>query len=437
MFRRNKYFALGMTLLSVIIASVLFYVILTNLGLVFGKISDFIGIISSVIFGMAFAYLMNPIMMFVERMVRRLLRTANITERGLQRLSRALGVIGALLVFLAVVYGLIAMVVPRLISSLEDLFSADNLQNYYEKANEALTRWTKDTPFEEWFLKHDPIKAVTDWIAKELDVFKTISVAFNEVYSVAKTIFNMIVGIVVAVYLLFSKERFISQSKKMVVSLFNEKHANRVLEVAHLANKSLGGFIVGKIIDSTIIGILSYIGMLILRLPFPLVASVFVGLSNIIPFFGPLIGIAIGGVLILLESPIHALYFVIFEFILQQIDGNIIGPKILGGRLGISDFWILVSITVFSGLFGFTGMILGVPVFTVIYTLIAQAVNKALKKKNHTLDLEPYYDAVTVADIDRYRKDFQEPTVFSSGDTFETVYDPDDEFEYEDSAQAV
>ena len=437
MFRRNKYFALGMTLLSVIIASVLFYVVLTNLGLVFGKISDFIGIISSVIFGMAFAYLMNPIMMFVERMVRRLLRTANITERGLQRLSRALGVIGALLVFLAVVYGLIAMVVPRLISSLEDLFSADNLQNYYEKANQALTRWTKDTPFEDWFLKHDPIKALTDWISKELDVFKTLSVAFNEVYSVAKTIFNMIVGIVVAVYLLFSKERFISQSKKLVVSAFNEKHADRVLEIAHLANKSLGGFIVGKIIDSTIIGILSYIGMLILRLPFPLVASVFVGLSNIIPFFGPLIGIAIGGVLILLESPIHALYFVIFEFILQQIDGNIIGPKILGGRLGISDFWILVSITVFSGLFGFTGMILGVPVFTVIYTLIAQAVNKALKKKNHTLDLEPYYDAVTVADIDRYRKDFQEPTVFSSGDTFETVYDPDDEFEYEDSAQAV
>lgn len=437
MFRRNKYFALGMTLLSVIIASVLFYVVLTNLGLVFGKISDFIGIISSVIFGMAFAYLMNPIMMFVERMVRRLLRTANITERGLQRLSRALGVIGALLVFLAVVYGLIAMVVPRLISSLEDLFSADNLQNYYEKANQALTRWTKDTPFEDWFLKHDPIKALTDWISKELDVFKTLSVAFNEVYSVAKTIFNMIVGIVVAVYLLFSKERFISQSKKLVVSAFNEKHADRVLEIAHLANKSLGGFIVGKIIDSTIIGILSYIGMLILRLPFPLVASVFVGLSNIIPFFGPLIGIVIGGVLILLESPIHALYFVIFEFILQQIDGNIIGPKILGGRLGISDFWILVSITVFSGLFGFTGMILGVPVFTVIYTLIAQAVNKALKKKNHTLDLEPYYDAVTVADIDRYRKDFQEPTVFSSGDTFETVYDPDDEFEYEDSAQAV
>ena len=437
MFRRNKYFALGMTLLSVIIASVLFYVVLTNLGLVFGKISDFIGIISSVIFGMAFAYLMNPIMMFVERMVRRLLRTANITERGLQRLSRALGVVGALLVFLAVVYGLIAMVVPRLISSLEDLFSADNLQNYYEKANQALTRWTKDTPFEDWFLKHDPIKALTDWISKELDVFKTLSVAFNEVYSVAKTIFNMIVGIVVAVYLLFSKERFISQSKKLVVSAFNEKHADRVLEIAHLANKSLGGFIVGKIIDSTIIGILSYIGMLILRLPFPLVASVFVGLSNIIPFFGPLIGIAIGGVLILLESPIHALYFVIFEFILQQIDGNIIGPKILGGRLGISDFWILVSITVFSGLFGFTGMILGVPVFTVIYTLIAQAVNKALKKKNHTLDLEPYYDAVTVADIDRYRKDFQEPTVFSSGDTFETVYDPDDEFEYEDSAQAV
>ena len=141
--------------------------------------------------------------------------------------------------------------------------------------------------------------------------------------------------------------------------------------------------------------------------------------------------------LILLESPIHALYFVIFELLLQQVDGNIIGPKILGGRLGISDFWILVSITLFSGLFGFTGMILGVPIFTVIYVLIAQAVNKSLMKKKHTLDLDAYYDAVTVEDVDRWRKDFQEPTVFASGDTFETVYDPDDDFEYEDSSQKV
>ncbi|MBQ2596519.1 MAG: AI-2E family transporter [Oscillospiraceae bacterium] len=431
MFKKNKYFALGMTLLSVIVASVLFYVVLTNLGVVFSVISDWIEIISSVLFGLVFAYLMNPLMMFVERLVRKLFGHANITERGLRRLSRALGVIVALLAFLALIYGLIALVVPRLVRSLEDVFSTDQLDTYYSKISAWLARVTKDTPLEKWIQTHDPLQSVQQWITKEVDVFKTITVAFNEVYSVAKTIFNMVIGVVVAVYLLISKERFIAQSKKIVIAVFNEKRANRVLEICRLTNKSLGGFIVGKLIDSLIIGILSYIGMLILGLPIPEVASVFIGLSNIIPFFGPLIGIVIGGVLILLQSPIQALYFVIFEFLLQQVDGNIIGPRILGGRLGISDFWILVSITVFSGLFGFPGMILGVPVFTVIYTLIAQAVNGALAKKHHTLETEVYYDVVTVADVDRYGKEFQESTVFASGDSFETVYDPDDDFEYE------
>ena len=437
MFKKNKYFALGMTLLTVIIASILFYVVLTNIGIVFGKISEFVDILSSVLFGFAFAYLMNPVMMITERGVRRLFRSANITDRGLRRLSRAIGVIVAVLVFIAVVYGLIAMVVPELIESLEEVFSSDSLDSYYRKINDWITKVTRDTPIENWFQKHDPIKSVQDWITKELDVFKTISVAFNEVYSVARTIFNMLIGIVVAVYLLVSKEKFIAQSKKLVVASLNEKHANRVLEIARLSNKSLGGFFVGKIIDSLIIGVLSYIGCLILRLPYPLVSSVFVGLTNIIPFFGPLIGIVIGGVLILLQSPIQALYFVIFELLLQQVDGNIIGPRILGGRLGISDFWILVSITLFGGLFGFTGMLLGVPIFTVIYTLIAQAVNKALIKKRHTLELEPYYTVQTVEELDRYGPEFQESTVFASGDSFETVYDPDDDFEYEDATDST
>ena len=341
MFKKNKYFALGMTLLTVIIASILFYVVLTNIGIVFGKISEFVDILSSVLFGFAFAYLMNPVMMITERGVRRLFRSANITDRGLRRLSRAIGVIVAVLVFIAVVYGLIAMVVPELIESLEEVFSSDSLDSYYRKINDWITKVTRDTPIESWFQKHDPIKSVQDWITKELDVFKTISVAFNEVYSVARTIFNMLIGIV------------------------------------------------------------------------------------------------IGGVLILLQSPIQALYFAIFELLLQQVDGNIIGPRILGGRLGISDFWILVSITLFGGLFGFIGMLLGVPVFTVIYTLIAQAVNKALIKKRHTLELEPYYTVQTVEELDRYGPEFQESTVFASGDSFETVYDPDDDFEYEDATDST
>ena len=205
----------------------------------------------------------------------------------------------------------------------------------------------------------------------------------------------MFIGLVVAVYLLISKEKFISQTKKLVVAVFKTRGANRLFEVGRLANQSFGGFMVGKVIDSFIIGLISYVGMIILDLPYALLSSALVGLTNIIPFFGPLIGIVIGGILIVLQSPIDALYFLIFELILQQVDGNIIGPKILGDRLGISDFWILVSITVFGSLFGFGGMLLGVPVFTVIYALISQAVNNALSKKNLPQNSEHYYSILT------------------------------------------
>ena len=387
------------------------------------------------IFGLFFAYLMNPVMMMQERLVRRLFRHASITERGLQKLSRAIGVITAVLVFAAVVYGLLALVLPQLIDSLRDLFSEDNIQSIYTRVSKWVTKVTRDTPIEQRVKDNDPLGKAQTWLLEKVNIFDTISTALTGAYSVARTVVNMLIGIVVATYLLISKERFISQAKKMVVAFFNERHADRIFEISRLTNKSLGGFFVGKIIDSALIGVLSYIGMLILKLPYPLVASVFVGISNIIPFFGPIFGIGLGAILILLESPIHTLYFLIFEIILQQVDGNIIGPRILGGRLGISDFWILVSITFFGGLFGFPGMILGVPVFTVIYSLVSQAVRNAVKKKNHTVETSCYYDIITVSDLERYSDDFRESTVFYSGDTFDSEYDPDSDFEYEDGSE--
>lgn len=427
----NRYFRLGLTLLMVIIVGVLFYVMITHIGEVYGAVKYLIDILSSVIFGAVFAYLMNPIMKGVEKLVQRIFARSNMTERGLKKLSRGIGVTVSVIVFIGIVYGLIAMVVPRLGESLNETFSQENLQVYYEKITTWLNNFVKGTPIENWVRDNDPVKSIQDWLVKEIDILGTLSVAVNEVYGVAKVIFNMLIGIVVAVYLLISKEKFQAQSKKLVVAMFKPKTANRVLEIARLTNRSFGGFIVGKIIDSLIIGVISYIGMLILGLPYPLICSVFVGITNIIPFFGPLIGIVIGGVLIVLQDPMQALWFVIFELALQQVDGNIIGPRILEGKLGISDFWILVSITLFGGLFGFPGMILGVPVFTVIYTLISQAVNNALRKKQRPVTTEYYYSILTVQDLDQYDKDFQESTVFQSGDTFSTEYDPDDDIEYD------
>lgn len=428
----SKYFRLGRTLLTVIVLSVIFSVTLINIGTVFNEVKKIISIFSFVIYGLVFAYLMNPVLKMVEKFVQRILARSNMTERGLRKLSRGIGVLAALLVFIAIVYGLLSMVIPQLVESIEDTFSQDNLQNYYVKITSWLKNTVRGTFMEEWLEQNDPIQAVQNWLAqKEQDIIKMLGDAFSEVYGVAKVIFNMVIGLVVAVYLLISKEKFIAQVKKLVVAAFKPKRADRIFEIGRLTNRSFGGFMVGKLIDSLIIGLLSYIGMIILGLPYALISSVFVGITNIIPFFGPLIGLVIGGVLILLQSPIQALYFLIFEIILQQVDGNIIGPRILGGRLGISDFWILVSITVFGSLFGFGGMLLGVPVFTVIYTLASQAIRNALQKKQLPEQTEEYYSILAVEDLVRYDKDYGEATVFQSGDTFETEYDPDDDFEFD------
>ena len=429
--KESKYFRLGLTLLTVIILSILFFIILENIGTVFSAVKQVLGVFSFVFYGIAFAYLMNPILKLVEKGIQKLLGHTNMTERGLRRLSRAIGVIIALLTFIAIVYGLVAMVVPQLVETLKETFSQENLQNYYVKITTWLNNVVQGTPVEDWLQERDPVKAVQDWVTKEINIFSTLGDAVSEVYGVAKVLINMLIGLVAAVYLLISKEKFISQTKKFIVSVFKPKTADRLFEIGRLTNRSFGGFIVGKLIDSLIIGVLSYIGMLILRLPYPLLSSALVGIFNIIPFFGPLIGIVPAALLILLQSPLQCLYFLIFEIILQQVDANVIGPRILGDRLGVSGFWILVSITVLGSVFGFPGMILGVPLFTIFYTLISQSVRKALRKKELPEETDEYYAILTVEDLTKHEKEFGESTVFQSGDTFETEYDPDEDFEYE------
>ena len=432
MFKRdNRYFKLGLTLFTVIVGSVIFYLIFNNLSSFYDSVKSFLGIISSVIYGAVFAYIMNPLMKKVEALVQRIFRKSNITERRLKRLSRGIGLTVSLVVFLLIIYGLIASVVPEVIKSLEELLSKSNLENASTSINNWVNNVAKGTPIEAWLKTHNLGEMVQNWITKENNIVNTLSNAFTGVFGIAKSLFNALVGIVIAVYILISKERFQAQAKKLTVAIFSRKHANRVFEIAQLTNRCFGGFMVGKLIDSLIIGVLSYIGMRIIGLPYALLASVFVGITNIIPFFGPLIGIVIGTVLILLQSPLQALWFLIFELALQQIDGNIIGPRILGEKLGISDFWILVSITVFGGLFNFPGMIIGVPVFTVIYTLVSESVNNKLQKKRHPLQTDLYYSIVAVEDLSEYEKEFGEATVFYSEDTFDTEYDPEEDVEYE------
>ena len=195
------------------------------------------------------------------------------------------------------------------------------------------------------------------------------------------TMVDILVALVICVYILNSKEIFVAQSRKLVLAVFKKERAEKFFELGRISNQTFGGFINGKIIDSAIIGVLCFIAMTLLNIPMTMLISVVIGVTNIIPFFGPFIGAIPSIIILLIVEPVAALKFGIMILILQQLDGNIIGPKILGKTTRLASFWVMFAIIVGGGLFGFPGMILGVPVFAILYTYISRGVNNRLKEK--------------------------------------------------------
>lgn len=213
----------------------------------------------------------------------------------------------------------------------------------------------------------------------------------NGVFNAVKVMINFVVGILFAMYLLNFKDRLFAIGRKLVAATCSEKRARGIFEFGYIMNTTFIGYIVGRIIDGVIIGIITFIVMSIFGIPLPILCSVIVGATNVIPFFGPFIGAVPAALLITLESPVHALYFLIFDLIIQQIDGNIIGPKIVGTAIGMSSFWVLVAVLVGGGLFGFIGMALGAPIFAVIYIYVNKLVTKRLDKRDKALFSDDYY----------------------------------------------
>ena len=223
-------------------------------------------------------------------------------------------------------------------------------------------------------------------------VTNLIPVLGNITKTVLSSIWNIVLGLIVSIYLLIDKERFFSLGKKITRALFSEERANRIIELSHRSNKIFGNFLSGKILDSTIIGILTFIILSIVKMPYTLLVSFIVGITNIIPFFGPFIGAIPSAIIIFFVSPIKSLWFLIIIFIIQQIDGNIIGPKILGDSLGISAFWILFSLLVAGKIFGFIGLVIGVPLFVFVYSIAKDIIENRLEKKGLPRETKEYME---------------------------------------------
>ena len=400
--KEHRLFSVGVMILIVVLISFCLLAVVLNLsgtGRILKRIGD---VFSPIMLGVVFAYLMNPLMNFMNRRLLPLFRKKGMEEVKTYKWSRALSVIFAVACTVILLYEFFAMLAPQLYDSIAGI--VNNFSSYYASMERWINRFLADNPVIQDYaidLFNNGYAMVTNWVTNGLlpNIETIITSLTSSVISVVGAALDVLIGFCAAIYMLCSKDLFIAQGKKVVVALFKEHTADHIFDLGRRTHQIFSGFIIGKILDSLIIGILCYLGMLIMKLPYPALIATVVGVTNVIPFFGPFIGAIPSTFLILLVNPLQALYFALFVFALQQLDGNVIGPRILGDSIGISGFWVLVSITVAGGLFGFTGMLLGVPVFAVLYMLVNDFVAYKLKKKGKPLETPNYYAIQKVEDL--------------------------------------
>lgn len=396
----RQQFSRGMTYFLVIVAGVLFYFALLRLDEISGGVTKVVDVLKPIIYGLAIAYLLNPIVKTVDRYLVPVLEK-KLTSQKAKKLSRGIGVLAALIVLIALIVALCNMLIPELYKSIRDLVYTlpDQLSEMVDKFKHFQSKDTTTRVLIENILEQGT-ESLQTWLKQDL-LRQTNTIMSNltvGVINIVSGLLNFLVGLIVSVYVLFSKEQFAAQSKKIVYALMKTNHANMTLHLAKKSNEIFGGFIIGKILDSAIIGVLCFLGLSLLNMPYTLLVSVIVGVTNVIPFFGPYIGAIPSALLILLEDPKKGIYFIIFILILQQLDGNVIGPKILGDSTGLSAFWVVFAILVGGGMFGVVGMIVGVPTFAVIYYIVNMIINQLLEKKKLPLKTGQYGERSYVDD---------------------------------------
>lgn len=364
--------------------------------------------------GLAIAYIANPIMVMAEKHI---FRFKSKTRRR-SSLKRGLSIALALLILFICVIIIFLLVIPQVVLSLTDL--ASKLSGYIDHTVAWLNDFLPDSIFngadltiENFFNSilgylanpdiEDELNTLSDklsLISKNLDTIIANSftiikdyapIIFDAFAGVANGVLNLILGIFFSIYALFSKEKLIAQFKKLIRAFTGEKLYNGILELGSFANKTFGGYLLGKVLDSLIVGIVMFIVCAIFRIPYAILVSALVAITNVIPVIGPFIGAIPGVLIIFIVDPSKVILFLIINIVIQQIDGNIIVPKVLGETTGLSSLWVLFSITVMGGLWGLFGMFISVPIFAILYMLLKQVAEKLLIKKSLPTSTLDYY----------------------------------------------
>ena len=396
-FRKYLYISLAGAV-GVILCIVFFFMLFR-----FDKMLAFLGIVKSIlmpfIYGAVIAYLLTPVCNFIEKHLKVILKKKMKNQDRAGKLAGAAGITLSILFGILVIYLLLAMVLPQVFTSIRGIVAVlpENVTKWSEwiqqrlEDNEVLGNYVNQ-------LGGTLYINVENWLETKLipnmqTIVSGVSAGLIGALVVVK---NILIGIIAAVYMMANRRRFAAQAKKILYSLFKTERANDILAEMRFIDRMFGGFISGKLLDSLIIGFLCFFCMNLMNMPYTMLISVIVGVTNVIPFFGPYFGAVPSALIVLTVSPVKCIYFLLFILVLQQFDGNFLGPKILGNSTGLSSFWVLFSILLFGGLFGFVGMIIGVPAFAVIYDLIGKMANRLLRERNLTTDTGTYQELATV-----------------------------------------
>ena len=392
----KEYIYMGMTAVLVIAVCILLWFSIQHWDVVSAGTRKIVKILAPILCGAVLTYLTAPAYNWVAGIVEKTLGSVTKNSKYVRGAARMLATAASLGLVIVLVVGMFQLMIPQLIESLIGI--QDSFPLYVQNVYEWIQRILKNNPeIENMVLSsfENNLAVFQNWAEKSFTnidmhrIGQIVTGVSSSVLGVLEFIKNWLIGLIVMVYLLNIKDTLAAQGKKIVYGCLNLRQANLVIEEIRFINQMFGGFIIGKLVDSLIIGIICFIGVTILNMPFPMLLSV-IGVTNVIPFFGPFIGAIPAAFLVFLVSPLQCVYFLIWILLLQQFDGNILGPKILGNSTGLSSFWVLFSILFFGGLFGFVGMIIAVPAFAVIYDLISRAVHRSLRLRKLPMETDEY-----------------------------------------------
>ncbi len=373
------------TISNIIVVSVgiILFFIIKNLGGIFNKVGEIIKLLMPFIYGFAMAYLLAIPLKFLEDKVLKFMDKKN-QYKAKRFISITITYISAA-ILISIVFSIL---VPELSRSIYTLL--ENIPEYIKALEEYINNIVialnlNGDMVEDLVKDFNSISKYITSIAGTavLDLFQFSA-------NITQYILNIFIATIISIYLLAGKEKFFAQIKKFLYAMLPEKPVKYAIELTRSSHKTFIGFLGGKLLDSLIIGIICFVGMKIFKMPYPLLVSFIIGITNVVPVFGPFIGAVPSVIIIFIASPIKALWFILFILVLQQFDGNILGPKILGNSTGLTAFWVMFAILLGNGLFGVVGMILGVPTFAVIYSIIVSVINNALKEKGLPVEAKEY-----------------------------------------------